>query len=229
MRRFFVLISIISNSNLSFSCEFERGKTIDSVPNLIELAKVLTMILWSFGYISIYCEFGEMLTQQYELFNDELSQCNWYLFSIEIQQLLLITMANSQQPTKIRGFGNAICSRDSLKRVINPLDLKSISEISKRRFFQNSQTINTGFSYFLTYHRFNWSIHIRGVDQNFDKKLFQDVKNGCKLISFFNHCFIFCENFIKTKRFKEIKIAQMANFFEDSEPQAYTYYVLAQL
>ena len=63
------------------------------------------------------CELGNLVTNQYELFNDELCQCKWYSSSHEIQNMLIILMANGQQTTYIEGFGNILCTREAFKKV----------------------------------------------------------------------------------------------------------------
>ena len=35
---------------------------------------------WAFVMVFATCEFGEMLASQFSMFNDELDQCDWYLF-----------------------------------------------------------------------------------------------------------------------------------------------------
>lgn len=63
------------------------------------------------------CECGETVTSQFEMFNDELNLCKWYVFPTEMQKMLIIAMANAQQPTILRGFGNTLCIRESFKKV----------------------------------------------------------------------------------------------------------------
>ena len=83
----------------------------------MEWLKPFLSMCWSFVFIGIYCESGEFVTDQFERFNDVLGQSSWYQFPNEVQQMILILMTNSQQPTFIRGFGNIICAREAFKRV----------------------------------------------------------------------------------------------------------------
>ena len=53
----------------------------------------------------------------FDSFNDTFSQCDWYSFPIEIQQMLVIVMANAQQPVIIKGFANTLCARESFTKV----------------------------------------------------------------------------------------------------------------
>lgn len=54
---------------------------------------------------------------EFELFNDALYQCKWYLLPIELRQMLVIVMSNAQYPTHMRDDGNIECTRDSFKEV----------------------------------------------------------------------------------------------------------------
>lgn len=63
------------------------------------------------------CEFGEMLTNRFETFNDALGQCNWHSFPIEMQRMFVMVMVNAQQPTIVRGYGNTPCARTAFKNV----------------------------------------------------------------------------------------------------------------
>lgn len=74
----------------------------------------------SIAAIFIVCEFGHQLTMQFNKFDEELFQCNWYLFHIELQQMLVTVMANTQQLAYMQGFGNIQCTRNSFKEVCHP-------------------------------------------------------------------------------------------------------------
>lgn len=58
-----------------------------------------------------------MVTTQFEKFNDTLNQCSWYLFPIEMQQILIVVMTSAQQMTTIHGYGYMLCARASFKTV----------------------------------------------------------------------------------------------------------------
>ena len=77
----------------------------------------LLQVVWSFVLIFCVCEFGETITSQFRMFNVELCHCNWYLFPIEVQRMLVIFMADVQQPTFIQGYGNTVCIREVFKKV----------------------------------------------------------------------------------------------------------------
>lgn len=82
----------------------------------------IMMILKTFGkhfVVSFFqvCELGERTTAGFDSFNDTFFQCEWYLFPIELQQMLLIMIANAQQPVIIKGFANTLCARESFAKV----------------------------------------------------------------------------------------------------------------
>lgn len=58
-----------------------------------------------------------MVTNQFDLFYAKLCQCNWYLYPLKMQQMLVIFVSDAQRPTNIHGFGN-LCARGTFKRVI---------------------------------------------------------------------------------------------------------------
>lgn len=90
----------------------------EDASNLNDLASILVYAYLSFVVIFIYCEFGEAVIKHFNKFDDELYQSTaWYLFPIEVQRMLLIFMADSQQPLRIRGYGNIECTRDAFKTV----------------------------------------------------------------------------------------------------------------
>lgn len=65
----------------------------------------------------MYCDLGEMITTQFDLFNAELGERKWYLFPYEIQRLFIIVIANAQHSTYIQGYGQLLIIRETVKRV----------------------------------------------------------------------------------------------------------------
>lgn len=63
------------------------------------------------------CEFGQQLTSQFQAFDDAFCRCKWYSFPIELQQLLVIVMSNTQQLAYMQSYGNIQCTRESFKEV----------------------------------------------------------------------------------------------------------------
>lgn len=84
----------------------------------IELTVTLLFVLWTFTPIFLLCAAGEMVTDQFDVFNAELCMCNWYMFPLEVQKMLIIFLAGSQDPVNIHGFADTICALEAYKRVI---------------------------------------------------------------------------------------------------------------
>lgn len=85
--------------------------------SLTELIPPLILALSSFGPLLLYCEFGSAVTDEFESFSNELYQCKWYLYPIEIKQMMVIFIAETQDTVFVQGFGNIVCVRDSFKKV----------------------------------------------------------------------------------------------------------------
>lgn len=77
----------------------------------------VVLIFWAFTIIFFYCEFGEMVTQEFIAFDEVLCQCDWYKFPIDLQRMLAIFILDTQQPTFICGYGGIQCARDAFKNV----------------------------------------------------------------------------------------------------------------
>lgn len=87
--------------------------------NLAELTVTSIVCLWSIILTFAQCEIGDEVSKQFQTFGDELQRCDWYLFSIDAQQMLAIVLLNAQQPARIRGFTNTKFIRDSFKKATN--------------------------------------------------------------------------------------------------------------
>lgn len=63
------------------------------------------------------CELGEQVAEQFIKFNDELAQCSWYTFPIELQRTLATVILNAQKPVIVQGYGRALCTRNAFNKV----------------------------------------------------------------------------------------------------------------
>lgn len=84
---------------------------------LTDLSTTLIIIWWSFAFVFFYSELGERVTLQFNVFYELLCQGKWYLFSIDVQKMLIIFMMDAEQPAIIQGYANVQCTRDSFKNV----------------------------------------------------------------------------------------------------------------
>lgn len=81
------------------------------------MIRILFLMFWSFVIIFVICEFGELVTNQFDMFNMKLDQCKWYKFPIKMQRIFVIVTVNAQQPVIIQGFANVVCARQTFKSV----------------------------------------------------------------------------------------------------------------
>jgi 7tm Odorant receptor len=70
-----------------------------------------------FVVLFIFCDLGESVTARFERFNDRLCRYKWYLLSIEMQQMYLIFVADTQQSVTLGSYGNIECTRETFKKV----------------------------------------------------------------------------------------------------------------
>lgn len=117
-----------------------------------EMAPPLFSIILALAIVFVVCEFGQRLTDQFEMFDEKLSLCKWYLFPFELQQMFLIVMSNTQQLTCLHGYGNIPCTRDSFKEVLSHIAKglpKFTTNLNIFCFSLVFQTTHSGFSYFM--------------------------------------------------------------------------------
>lgn len=74
-------------------------------------------MFWSFMFVVIFCECGEMVHRAFNNLNRGIDQINWNSFPIEIQRILLTFTMATQQPIYIRGYGNIVFVRVTVKQV----------------------------------------------------------------------------------------------------------------
>lgn len=120
----------------------------------MELFFLVPELFWGFLVIGLVCEFGEMVSSRFIMFNDHLEQCRWYLFPIEMQRMFIVVTVNTQRSTVIHAFGNAECSREANKKVrvmMNLIDIKfkSIKSPPSSHFYHFIQAVQASFSYFM--------------------------------------------------------------------------------
>lgn len=89
--------------------------------DIITAIQTLSLFFWSFFFVTIFCMLGEMVTNQFNRFHEEMCQLNWYLYPLEMQGLYLIFIAHTQHPAAIYGYGNIVCARGTFKAVTKSL------------------------------------------------------------------------------------------------------------
>lgn len=78
---------------------------------------IMMLAFLSFVVIVVVCEFFQRTTDHFKMVGDAFCSFDWYLLPIDMQRILIMVMANAQQPITIRGFANTSCVRVSVKSV----------------------------------------------------------------------------------------------------------------
>lgn len=96
----------------------------------MEISTPLLAIVLSFSIIFFQCEFGDTVTNQFEMFSDELyRQCDWFMYPSDMKKMYFIFQSYAQQPARICGYGNTMCIRDTFKTVISSIDKIEINKL----------------------------------------------------------------------------------------------------
>ena len=72
---------------------------------------------YAFGMAFVVCEFGQRLTDAFNEINDSIETFDWYLFPLELQQMLSIILMVTQQPVELKCFGSISSARENSKKV----------------------------------------------------------------------------------------------------------------
>lgn len=67
------------------------------------------------------CEVGEQMKNVFIQIDDSFEQLKWYQFPIDVQHVLPLVIANTQQEAAVLCFGSFACARDTFKKV-NEID-----------------------------------------------------------------------------------------------------------
>lgn len=81
------------------------------------LVNPLCEMCWSFALIFFVCEFGHKISDKFDEFGYEISQLDWYLFSLEIQKMLPFFLIVADRPPDLNVFGDVSCGREDFKMV----------------------------------------------------------------------------------------------------------------
>lgn len=102
--------------NINFINAFYFEQLNDNAKSL-DIVMALLSAIWTFVFIFMVCEPVQRVTNQFEMFNKELSRCVWYELPNELQQMYLIFLSDTQQAKTVACYGNIECSRDTFKKV----------------------------------------------------------------------------------------------------------------
>lgn len=106
--------NLLINNN-HFSCLFLKWA---NETNLVEVMLLLLVLIWLIFFIFLMCESGGRMTNQFVVFSNELSRCNWISLSIKMRRMYLVFLLDSQNPMKIRSYANITCERKTFKKVV---------------------------------------------------------------------------------------------------------------
>lgn len=71
----------------------------------------------TFTLLFLSCELSDQISIDFENINDTINRFDWNSFPLEMQRLLPIIMANTQQSVGFECFRGFICNRDTFKKV----------------------------------------------------------------------------------------------------------------
>lgn len=100
-------------------CVFSLLPKWADVSNLLETVALVVMLNSIVTGIFLLCEPGARMSTKFEMFSEELEQCDWHLLPIEIQRMYIIFLSDSQQPVMMSSYGGIMCERETSKKVLS--------------------------------------------------------------------------------------------------------------
>lgn len=85
--------------------------------NFASIMPLIVVLLSTVVLLFITCEIAERICSKFDEIDDEINQSKWYLFPLEMQQVLPIIMANAQAENYFECFGSIRCNRENFKMV----------------------------------------------------------------------------------------------------------------
>lgn len=116
---------------------------------LFESIAIVYAGFWMFIFILFICEPSQTMANQFEMFENELTDCEWYALSIEMQKLYMIFLTDTQNAIEISTYGNIICNRDTCKKVFDSKTNPFFDRACNSIFNLHLQIINKAGSYFM--------------------------------------------------------------------------------
>lgn len=74
-------------------------------------------MFWAFTLVFVACELGERVRNEFDGVRLLVDQLKWYLFPLNLRQLVPTIVINSQNPVEFKCFGSISCSRESFQKV----------------------------------------------------------------------------------------------------------------
>lgn len=89
-------------------------------------------MLWALNIVFISCELAERVTNVFDEIMDVIGQFNWYLFPIELKQLLPTAISNAHREIGIECFGSVLCNRKTFK-IVSGIEMNNSNIGPKQR------------------------------------------------------------------------------------------------
>lgn len=74
--------------------------------------------VYSFGLSFIVCEITQNVCDAINSFDVDISQLDWYLYSVKMKKMLPMIINMAQKPVDFKWFGSLASDRDTFKKVI---------------------------------------------------------------------------------------------------------------
>lgn len=60
-------------------------------------------------FLFLFCELCQNVSDQFDIYGEELYNGDWYLYKTKMQRMLLVVLTNAQ-PVTIHGYANVDCT-----------------------------------------------------------------------------------------------------------------------
>lgn len=112
--------------------------------NSFEITSSCFVLLWMTVFVFLLCEPGARMTNQFGIFSDDLSRCDWHLLSLEMRRNYVIFL--TQRSANLLSYATITCERETSKKVCSMVVQLNTTVALQASI--SSQIINTVFSYF---------------------------------------------------------------------------------
>lgn len=86
----------------------------------------------AFFLIFLFCEIGERIDDESNIFYEQICSTEWYSFPKVIQKILPIIIAGIQEPLGLSGYGSIICTREAFKNVRHSISFITFMQLKAK-------------------------------------------------------------------------------------------------
>lgn len=83
---------------------------------------------WASAFIVFFCEFGHHVLNAFDDLNAAIDQFDWFRFPIQSRKMLPMIMMGCQKTSSIKGYGDILCIRETLRKVKHMLMFNGLTE-----------------------------------------------------------------------------------------------------